>query len=183
MSRIGKLPIDVPSGVKVSLDAGLFKASGPRGELELAIRPEVTLEIKESTIEVTRRDDGRVARSLHGLTRTLVANMVKGVHEGFEKRLDIVGVGYRAEVQGKVVNLALGYSQPVKFTLPEGVEAVVEKQTSILIRGADKQAVGQVAADIRSLRKPEPYKGKGVKYSDEVIRRKAGKAGKAAGGA
>ena len=181
MSRIGKIPVQVPSGVKVALDGSTLKVNGALGSLELAVNPEIILEVKGSEIEVTRGNDGRSARALHGLTRSLVFNMVKGVSDGFEKRLDIIGVGYKADVQGAVVNLALGYSHPIKYALPKGVTASVEKQTMITIKGPDKQVVGQVAADIRSRRPPEPYKGKGIKYSDEVIRRKAGKAGKAGG--
>lgn len=182
MSRIGKLQINVPGNVKVAMDKDNIKVSGPQGALEMRIRPEISVEFKDSVIHVKRASDSRAARSLHGLTRTLVANMVKGTAEGFEKRLDIVGVGYKADVQGGVINLALGYSHPVKYQLPKGISAVVEKQTSIILKGADKQLVGQVAADIRALRAPEPYKGKGIKYSFEVIRRKAGKAGKGATG-
>ncbi|MBI5562925.1 MAG: 50S ribosomal protein L6 [Deltaproteobacteria bacterium] len=181
MSRIGKLPINVPQAVKLTLDGALVKAAGPQGSLELHLRPEIKVELKGGVLEVMRADDSRMSRSLHGLTRTLISNMVKGVSEGFEKRLDIVGVGYKADVQGSVVNLALGYSHPVKYDLPKGVTATVDKQTAILLKGPDKQLIGQVAANIRSLRPPEPYKGKGIKYSDEVIRRKAGKAGKASG--
>lgn len=182
MSRIGKLAITVPSGVKVALSGGTIKVNGPQGALEMPVRPEVKVNISDSVVKVERADESRAARSLHGLTRTLIANMVKGVSEGFQKKLEIIGVGYKADVQGSTVNLALGYSHPVKYELPKGITAAVEKQTLITIKGADKQTVGQVAADIRSLREPEPYKGKGIKYSDEVIRRKAGKAGKAAGG-
>lgn len=182
MSRIGKLPINVPSGAKVALEGRNVKAAGALGALELALRPEINVEIKDSAILVKRKDDSRTARALHGLTRTLISNMVKGVTEGFQKRLDIVGVGYKADVQGNIVNLTLGYSHPVKYALPKGVTATVEKQTSITLKGPDKQVIGQVAAEIRALRSPEPYKGKGIKYADEVIRRKAGKAGKAAGG-
>jgi large subunit ribosomal protein L6 len=182
MSRIGKIPVTVPSGVKVALDGSTLKVNGTLGSLELTINPEVNLEVKGSEIEVTRGNDGRTARSLHGLTRSLVYNMVKGVSDGFEKKLEILGVGYRADVQGSVVNLALGYSHPIKYELPKGITAAVEKQTALTIKGADKQVVGQVAADIRSMRPPEPYKGKGIRYSDEVVRRKAGKAGKGAGG-
>ncbi|MEK6790809.1 MAG: 50S ribosomal protein L6 [Deltaproteobacteria bacterium] len=184
MSRIGKNPITVPAGVKVAFDerGRLFKASGPLGALELAVRPEIKMDIKGSTIEVGRADDSRLARSLHGLTRTLAANMVQGVNTGFEKRLEIVGVGYKADVAGNVVNMSLGFSHPVKYELPKGITASVDKQTSLLIKGPDKQLVGHVAANIRSFRPPEPYKGKGIKYANEVIRRKAGKAGKAAGG-
>lgn len=182
MSRIGKQEIQVPSGVHVDLEGRTLKVKGPNAALELGLMPEVNVEIEGSLIKVSRVDDSRFARSLHGLTRSLVANMVKGVSDGFEKRLDIVGVGYKANVSGNVVNLVLGYSHPINYTFPEGISVTVEKQTSIIIKGADKQVVGQVAADIRSMRMPEPYKGKGIKYADEVIRKKAGKAGKAAGG-
>ena len=182
MSRIGKLPITVPSNVKVAIDSGVVKTNGPTGSLDLSVRPGISVEVKGTEIIVTRDAETREGRSLHGLTRTLIANMVKGVSDGFTKKLDIVGVGYKADVQGNVVNLALGYSHPVRYELPKNVTATVEKQTAITLKGPDKQVVGQVAADIRALRPPEPYKGKGIKYSDEVIRRKAGKAGKAAGG-
>lgn len=181
MSRIGKLAIAVPAGVKVAFEGNLMKVSGPLGALELPLRSEVKVEMTDSQIQVTRVDDTRIPKALHGLTRTLIANMVKGVTEGFQKKLDIIGVGYKADVQGSLLNLALGYSHPVKYELPKGISATVEKQTSITVKGADKQLVGKVAADIRAFRKPEPYKGKGIKYSDEVIRRKAGKAGKAGG--
>lgn len=181
MSRIGKQPIALPAGVKVALAGSLVKVTGPQGALEMPLRSEVKVEVRDSEVVVTRIDDTRGPKALHGLTRTLIANMVKGVTEGFSKKLDIVGVGYKADVQGSVLNLALGYSHPIKYELPKGISATVEKQTSITVKGADKQLVGQVAADIRAFRKPEPYKGKGIKYSDEVIRRKAGKAGKAGG--
>ena len=184
MSRIGKKPITVPAGVKVAFDerGRLFKASGPLGALELAVRPEIKMDIKGSTIEVGRADDSRLARSLHGLTRTLAANMVQGVNTGFEKRLEIVGgwiQGGRSRQRRKYVSWVFA---PVKYELPKGITASVDKQTSLLIKGPDKQLVGHVAANIRSFRPPEPYKGKGIKYANEVIRRKAGKAGKAAGG-
>lgn len=182
MSRIGKRTINIPSNVKVALDKGVIKASGPLGALELTLRPEIKVEIKAAEINILRADESRTSRSLHGLTRTLIDNMIKGVNEGFEKKLEIIGVGYKADVQGDAVNLSLGYSHPVKYPLPKGVKAAVEKQTLITLKGPDKQLIGQVAADIRSLRMPEPYKGKGIKYSNEVVRRKAGKAGKAAGG-
>ncbi len=182
MSRIGKLPIEIPQGVKVELKDGRISVSGPKGSLSLPLRDEVSVTVEGSTIKVERRDDSRQARSMHGLTRTLIANMVKGVSEGFEKRLEIVGVGYRAELKGDTLVLALGYSNPVNYRLPEGISAKVDRQTSITLSGCDKQLVGQVAAEIRSLRPPEPYKGKGIRYSDEVIIRKAGKAGKGAGG-
>jgi len=181
MSRIGKNPISVPSGVKVSVSAGQVQVTGPKGTLQMPLKPGVTVDVNGQVVEVKRADDGRTARSLHGLTRTLIANMVKGVSEGFHKKLEIVGVGYKADVQGSNVNLTLGYSHPIKYELPKGITAAVEKQTLITVTGTDKQVVGQVAADIRAFRKPEPYKGKGIKYSDEVIRRKAGKAGKAGG--
>ncbi len=182
MSRIGKRPITVPASVKASLEGNVIKVAGPQGSLELPLRPEVKVDIKGSEILVSRDNDSRVSRSLHGLTRTLVANMVKGVTDGFDKKLEIIGVGYKADVQGDVINLSLGYSHPVRYVLPKGIKAAVEKSTLVTIKGPDKQMVGQVAADIRALRRPEPYKGKGIKYADEVIRRKAGKAGKAAGG-
>jgi len=181
MSRIGKLPINVPQGVKLALEGRLVKVSGPQGNLQLELRPEINLEVNGNVFTVKKAEDTRSARELFGLTRTLVANMVQGVSEGFTKRLDIVGVGYKADVQGNVVNLALGFSHPIKYELPAGVQATVEKQTGIILKGPDKQMIGQVAANIRSLRPPEPYKGKGIKYSDEVVRRKAGKAGKAGG--
>ncbi|TAN62431.1 50S ribosomal protein L6 [bacterium] len=182
MSRIGKHPITVPAGVKVGVSGSTVNVSGKEGALSMDLRPEIGIEVKGAQIEVVKKQDTRMARSLHGLSRTLIANMVKGVSEGFQKRLDIVGVGYKADVQGNVVNLTLGYSHPIKYTLPKGINATMDKQTGIIIKGADKQAVGAVAADIRAFRMPEPYKGKGIKYSDEVVRRKAGKAGKGAGG-
>ncbi len=182
MSRIGKQQIQIPNGVKVALEGRTVKVKGPGGALELELMPEVNLEVTDTSVKVLRVDDSREARSLHGLVRSLVANMVKGVSDGFEKKLEIVGVGYKADVKGDVVNLTLGYSHPLSYKLPAGIKVTIDKQTSISIKGADKQAVGQVAADIRFMRKPEPYKGKGIKYADEVIRKKAGKAGKAAGG-
>jgi large subunit ribosomal protein L6 len=182
MSRIGIQPIDLPDGVKATLSGVTLKVSGKGGSLELDIKEEISLEIMDKSIIVKRSNDTREVRAFHGLFRSLVANMVTGVSVGFEKKLDIIGVGYRADVQGSVMNLALGYSHPIKYEIPKGIKATVDKQTSILIQGADKQVVGQVAADIRSMRPPEPYKGKGIKYADETIRRKAGKAGKGAGG-
>ncbi len=183
MSRIGIKPIDLPAGVTVSQSGNTIKVKGKGGELELAIRDEVSVEVGDKSLAFKRKDDSKESRAYHGLFRSLVANMVHGVTVGFEKRLDIIGVGYKADVQGSVVNLALGYSHPIKYPLPKGIKATVDtKANSILIQGADKQIVGQVAADIRSMRPPEPYKGKGIKYADETIRRKAGKAGKGAGG-
>jgi large subunit ribosomal protein L6 len=181
MSRIGKEPINIASGVKLELEGNTVKVKGPNGELNYALRDEVSVEVEGSVVRVVRKNDSRIARSVHGLTRTLIANMLKGVSEGFEKRLKIVGVGYRAEVKGNTLNITLGYSHPINYELPKGINAAVEKQTSITLKGADKQLVGQVAAEIRAFRPPEPYKGKGVKYADEFIRRKAGKAAKGVG--
>jgi len=181
MSRIGKKPINVPSGVKVNISGSNVKVAGPQGNLEFNVRPEVNVALNGSVVEVKRADESRSARALHGLTRTLISNMVTGVSTGFEKKLEIIGVGFKAEVQGNVINMALGFSHPVKYELPKGVTATVDKQTLLSIKGPDKQVIGQVAANIRSLRPPEPYKGKGIKYNTEVVRRKAGKAGKAGG--
>lgn len=181
MSRIGKVPIAIPEGVEVSIEGRTVSVKGPRGELSLELRPEIGAAIEDGAIVVRKNAQTRAARELHGLSRTLVANMVTGVSRGFEKRLEIVGVGYRAAVEGRTLNLSLGYSHPVIYDLPNGVEASVENQTRITLSGIDKQLVGQAAAEIRSFRRPEPYKGKGVRYADEVIRRKAGKAGKGAG--
>jgi large subunit ribosomal protein L6 len=176
MSRIGKLPIQVPSGVTVAVEVGQVRVSGPRGKLAARVHPLVEVKLERGTITVARRDDGREARAVHGLTRKLVANMVTGVSAGFRRVLEINGVGYRAEVKGRSVQLALGYSHPVVFALPDGIEAKVDKQTVITLEGADRQVLGETAAAIRKLRPPEPYKGKGIKYADETIRRKAGKA-------
>lgn len=182
MSRIGKQEIQIPSGVKVTLEGRTVKVKGPGGSLAQELMPEISVELTDTVVKVLRSDDSRSARSLHGLARSLVANMITGVSVGFEKKLEIVGVGYKADVKGSVVNLTLGYSHPLDYKLPDGIKVTIDKQTSISIKGADKQTVGQVAADIRSMRAPEPYKGKGIKYADEVIRKKAGKAGKVAGG-
>ncbi|VAW36900.1 LSU ribosomal protein L6p (L9e) [hydrothermal vent metagenome] len=181
MSRIGKEPIEVPAGASVSLKGNTIEAKGPEGALSIDFNDDVSVAVDGNTITVTRRDDSLKARQLHGLTRTLISNMVNGVVKAFEKKLDIVGVGYKAAVEGGIVNLALGFSHPIHYDIPAGIKVSVDKQTLVTIKGADKQLVGQVAADIRSYRPPEPYKGKGVKYIDEVIRRKAGKAGKGAG--
>jgi large subunit ribosomal protein L6 len=181
MSRIGKQPIEVPSGANVSLEGRTIKVKGPEGSLEYNFNDEITVKVDGKTITVTRCDDSLRARQLHGLSRTLIANMVNGVVKAFEKKLEIIGVGYKAAVKGEVVNLALGYSHAINYDIPKGIKVSVDKQTSVTIKGADKQLVGQVAADIRAYRPPEPYKGKGIKYIDEVIRRKAGKAGKGAG--
>ncbi|MBI3398784.1 MAG: 50S ribosomal protein L6 [Deltaproteobacteria bacterium] len=182
MSRIGKKPITIPAGVKVSINSDVIKVEGPKGSLSHFLNTGLKAEVSHNEIKVTRNTDDKKALMLHGLSRSLVANMVKGVIEGFQRNLEIVGVGYRAEVQGNVLNLSLGYSHPIKYELPKGITAAVDKQTSITLKGADKQLLGQTAAEIRGFRIPDPYKGKGIKYTEEMIRRKAGKAGKAAGG-
>jgi large subunit ribosomal protein L6 len=176
MSRIGKLPIQLPSGVTATVDAGTVKVSGPKGKLAVRVHPLADVKVESGTVTVARRDDSRTARGVHGLTRKLVANMVTGVSTGFRRVLEINGVGYRAESKGRSLQLALGYSHPVVFPLPDGVEAKVDKQVVITLEGADRQVLGETAAAIRKLRPPEPYKGKGIKYAEETIRRKAGKA-------
>ncbi len=179
MSRIGKAPIAVPSDVDVAIVDGTVRVKGPRGELSRPIPGVITVRQDGDTLVVERPDDERESRSLHGLTRSLVNNMVVGVTAGFQKELEIVGVGYRAEAQGPgALRLALGYSHPVVVDAPDGITFEVPAPTRVIVRGIDKEAVGQVAADIRAIRKPEPYKGKGVRYAGERILRKAGKAGK-----
>jgi len=178
MSRIGKRPIEIPGGVKVNFTAPLLKVEGPKGVLSREIMSDIALEIDEKTVNVTRVDDGIKSRSAHGLTRTLINNMVVGVTKGFERVLEISGVGYRAEAKGDVLNLSLGYSHPINFQLPQGITVEVDKMTKVFVRGIDKELVGQTAAKIRSFRGPEPYKGKGIKYAEEKILRKAGKTGK-----
>ena len=178
MSRIGKQPIPVPSGVTVTIDGQDVKVKGPKGELSRKLPEEVANEQEGDTITVKRRSDARIARERHGLSRTLVANMVDGVSKGFEKRLEIQGVGYRAAVQGKKLNMSLGYSHPVEFDPPDGIQFKVESNTNVIVSGIDKELVGTVAAKIRDARPPEPYKGKGVRYAGEYVRRKAGKSGK-----
>jgi len=175
MSRIGKKPVAIPQGVKVQVDSGLVRAEGPKGKLAQPLPQGLSAKLENNTVVLTRGTDDRQARALHGLSRALVANMVHGVKEGFEKKLEIVGIGYRAQMQGKAIQLALGYSHPVIFPLPEGITAEIDKQVAITLRGADKALLGQTAAKLRSLRKPDPYKGKGVKYAGEFIRRKVGK--------
>jgi large subunit ribosomal protein L6 len=175
MSRIGKKPIPIPDGVKVQVDNGVVRAEGPKGKLTQPMPPGMTASIDNRELVIKRGDDSRTARAIHGLTRSLVANMVTGVKQGFERKLEIVGIGYRAQMQGKSIQLALGYSHPVIFPLPEGISAEIEKQVSLTLRGADKALLGETAAKLRALRKPDPYKGKGIKYADEVIRRKVGK--------
>jgi large subunit ribosomal protein L6 len=179
MSRIGKSPIALPSGVDVTITNGAITVKGPKGTLSRPIPGEISVRKDEATLLFERPNDERDSRSLHGLTRTLVANMVRGVTEGFVKELDVVGVGYRAEAQGPhKLRLSLGFSHPVMVDAPEGITFEVPQPTRIIVKGIDKETVGQVAANIRSIRKPEPYKGKGVRYLDERVIRKAGKAGK-----
>ncbi len=177
MSRIGKLPITVPNGVTVTLDGNRVTVKGPKGELERRLHPEMALAMENNEITVSRPSDEQHHRALHGLTRTLVANMVEGVTKGFQKNLEIVGVGYKAENRPYGLQLALGYSHPVEYRAPKGIKLTAPQPTAVVIEGADKEVVGQVAAELRSLRPPEPYKGKGIKYQGEQIRRKAGKAG------
>jgi len=177
MSRIGKKEIPLPKGVEVRHDGGVVTVKGPKGSLATPIVPGIDVKVENNVVAFSRRDDEGKTRAFHGLMRALVANNVRGVSEGFKRELDIVGVGYRAEVKGKEVVFQLGYSHPIRFAVPEGIDIAVDAKTGhITITGIDKQRVGQTAAEIRALREPDPYKGKGIKYSDEVIRRKAGKA-------
>ena len=179
MSRIGRMPIAIPAGVTVTIaENNKVTVKGPKGTLERELPVEMDIKEEDGHIVVTRPNDLKKMKSLHGLTRTLVANMVTGVTKGYEKVLEINGVGYRAQKQGKKLILSLGYSHPVEMEDPEGLESVLDGQNKITIKGIDKQKVGQYAAEIREKRKPEPYKGKGIKYADEVIRRKVGKTGK-----
>jgi len=177
MSRIGKMPITIPKGVKVELNNNNIKVSGERGTLEINIHQDIQVKIREDKIYVSRSSDSRLHRSLHGLSRALINNMVKGVSLGFEKILEIQGVGYRAVLEDGKMTLQLGYSHPISIKPPEGIEFEVEKQKKIKIKGISKQLVGETAAKIRLLRKPEPYKGKGIRYIDEVVRKKVGKTG------
>ncbi|HAG81179.1 MAG TPA: 50S ribosomal protein L6 [Cyanobacteria bacterium UBA12227] len=178
MSRIGKRPIDIPNKVTVNIDGQHIAVKGPKGELDWVLPEQVTVEQDGETIKVVRRDESRVARQRHGLSRTLVANMVQGVSQGFEKRLEIQGVGYRAQVQGRNLILNVGYSKPVEIVPPDGIQVAVENNTNVVIRGINKETVGDTAARIRAVRPPEVYKGKGIRYAGEIVRRKAGKAGK-----
>jgi large subunit ribosomal protein L6 len=178
MSRVGLKKIPIPSGVNVKVNAQSVHVKGPKGENEKPIRPEVAVAIEGTDVVVSRSSDERFVRSLHGLTRNEIHNMIQGVTQGYERVLDINGVGYRAVVQGRNLVLNLGFSHPINFELPKGIDASVEKQTIVTIKGTDKYMVGQVAAKIRALKKPEPYKGKGVKYREEKIIRKEGKTGK-----
>ncbi|MCI5141176.1 MAG: 50S ribosomal protein L6 [Candidatus Electrothrix sp. ATG1] len=177
MSRIGKEPITLPSGVKVEIEGTRVKVSGAKGALERDCRPEIEIEQKEGQIFFKPNGNSKRVRAFWGMTRTLIMNMVQGVNEGFEKKLAVEGVGYRAKVAGKTLTLSVGYSNPVDFSLPEGIAADVDKDNQITVTGIDKELVGQTAAKIRDIRKPEPYKGKGIRYIDEHIVRKVGKAG------
>ena len=177
MSRVGNLPVPVPEGVKCEIKGAHLKVTGPKGTLERDCRPEMKIEIRDGAIVVTRPSEKKEDRAFHGMTRALINNMVVGVSQGYEKVLQVEGVGYRVSKQGNNLNLVLGYSHPISVAPPEGIAFEVDGTQTIKVQGIDKQAVGQVAADIRALRKPEPYKGKGVRYADEHIRRKVGKAG------
>lgn len=175
MSRIGKLPIEVPSGVSVSIDGSAVAVKGPKGELATTLVDEVSVALNDNRISVTPKDETKRARSMWGMQRTLISNLIEGVSKGFEKKLEITGVGYRAQVKGSALNLQLGYSHDIDFPIPAGIDIKTPDQTTIVISGIDKQQVGQVAAVIRAYRKPEPYKGKGVRYAGEYIFRKEGK--------
>jgi large subunit ribosomal protein L6 len=182
VSRIGKLPVTIPTGVKVAIDSNALRLEGPKGKLQTEIPTGVDVKVEGNVLHVERQAEDRNVRALHGLTRKLIANMTLGVSQGFTRVLDINGVGYRAEVKGQELHMTLGYSHPVVFELPVGVSAAIERQVIITLSGADRQVLGETAAKIRSLRPPEPYKGKGIKYREEVIKRKAGKAVGSAGG-
>ena len=179
MSRIGKKPITFSKNVKISQNGGMVKVEGPKGTLSSLLPEGITMVLADGNLVIERKSNERIARSYHGLARTLIGNMVEGVSNGFEKRLEISGVGYRAEVSGSSLKLVLGFSSPVQYSIPKGIEVKVDKQTNIFVSGIDKQLVGRVAAEIRALKKPEPYKGKGIKYVGEYIKRKAGKSASA----
>lgn len=181
MSRVGQSPIEVPSGVQVSVTVGRITVNGPKGELQRALPEDVTVEVVDGEVRVTRSKETREVKALHGLVRSLIANMVQGVTQGYEKALEIHGVGYRAAKQGTGLEIQVGYSHPVKKDAPKGIEFEVPTPTRIVVKGIDKELVGQVAAEIRSIRKPEPYKAKGIRYEGEYVRRKSGKAAKAIG--
>lgn len=178
MSRIGRKAVEIPSGVDAAVQGNSVSIKGPKGALQCSVSPHMNIEKEGQLINVTRPSDAGQMRALHGATRTAIANMITGVTKGFEKTLELVGVGYKAQMQGDVLVMSLGYSHPIHFPVPEGVKVALDSPTAIRIQGIDKALVGQVAADIRDLRKPEPYKGKGVKYAGEKIRRKEGKTGK-----
>ena len=178
MSRIGRLPVEIPAGVTVTADGQLITVKGPKGELSLTVANPIEVKVEDAQVLVTRPDDERESRSLHGLTRTLIANQIIGVTQGYSKGLEIVGTGYRVAQKGSSIEFALGFSHPVQVDPPAGISLTVEGTDKLTVSGIDKQAVGEVAANIRKIRKPEPYKGKGVRYAGEIVRRKAGKAGK-----
>ena len=179
MSRVGKKPIEMPAGVEARIESGKVTVKGPLGEMSQDVNPNLTITKEKNTLTVGRPSNQKLYRELHGLTRNLIANMVTGVSKGYEKTLDISGVGFKAAATGTNLMLSLGFSHPIVYPIPKGIKATVDqKQTSITLKGVDKQLVGQIAANIRSLKKPEPYKGKGIKYSTEVIQRKEGKSGK-----
>ena len=178
MSRIGRKPVVVPAGVEVAVNGNIVTVKGPKGQLEQEISKNLTVEVKEGEVVVTRPTDNREDRSQHGLARTLINNMIVGVTQGFEKKMQLIGVGYKAEKKGNTLVMNLGYSHPVEMVDPEGITTEVPNATEVIVKGADKALVGNYAANIRAWRKPEPYKGKGIKYVDEVIRRKEGKTGK-----
>jgi len=182
VSRIGKLPVAIPAGVKVAVDGNAVRLEGPKGKLHASVPSGVDVKVEGNLLRIERQTEDRKIRALHGLTRKLIANMTQGVSQGFTRVLDINGVGYRAEVKGQEIHMTLGYSHPVVFPLPAGITAAVERQVIITLSSADRQVLGETAAKIRSLRPPEPYKGKGIKYREEVIKRKAGKAVGSAGG-
>lgn len=177
MSRIGKAPITIPPQTKVEITGDRISVAGPKGVLDLSLHPGMGVKVEDGKIWVNRASDEKFYKALHGLHRALLANMVQGVTKGFERRLELVGLGFRAQVQGQTLTLSLGYSHPINYAIPPDVKIVAESLTSLIVSGIDKQRVGQVAAQLRSFRKPEPYKGKGVKYANERIRRKAGKTG------
>jgi len=180
MSRVGKQPVKIPEKVKVSVDGHVIKVEGPKGKMTFPFNPRVAVAVEKNEVKVTRPDEDRVTRGLHGLTRTLLKNAVEGVLKGYERTLEISGVGFKADVKGKDIHFALGFSHPVVFKLPEGVTAEVDpKQTKLTVKGVDKHLLGLTAAKIRALRPPEPYKGKGIKYAEEKVRRKEGKTGAA----
>jgi len=175
MSRIGKKPANIPSGVKVSVDGGAIQVEGPKGKLRQELRPEVTITVDGGSVVVGRTAETRQCRAMHGLYRALLVNMIKGVSEGYEKKLEIVGVGYLAAVAGKILQVRAGFANEIHVPIPEGLKVTCPDQTHVVIQGVDKQMVGQFAAEVRAIRKPEPYKGKGIRYEGEVVRRKAGK--------
>ncbi len=180
MSRVGKMPVKIPEKVKVSVDGHLVKIEGPKGKMSFPFNPRVAVSVDKGEVHVTRPDESRIAKGLHGLTRTLVKNAVDGVVKGYDRGLEISGVGFKAEVKGKDIHFTLGFSHPVVFRLPEGITAEVDaKQTKLTVKGVDKHLLGLTAAKIRALRPPEPYKGKGIKYAEEIVRRKEGKTGAA----